>query len=136
MDKETEPVIPLEIMFFKLASGEDLVAYLVSQTEETFTVKRPLSVLIENEFETARQLIQIREWLPPIVVKFDEIELPKDILVCMMETRDSFKDEYIDVCNYFYAVKPKPKERIEKRLKEGNVIPFSFISKDDQGKIH
>ena len=130
-----ENKIELPIKFFKLNSGEDLVAYFVSETESTVIIKRPLSISIENEFESARQLISIKEWIPPIVTLLDEVEISKELLMFNpMDVKETFAVEYEDVCNFFYSVKPKPKPRREK--KEGNVVPFTFGVRDDSGKVH
>lgn len=123
-----EPVIK----FYKLKNLEDIVAYELESTDENFyRVKRPLAFSVENEPESGRQMLNVREWIPPIVSAVEEILLPKAFVLFSTDVRDSFKEEFTDAVNYLYGVTPRKKSTASKSAK---VVPFASILKDPSTK--
>lgn len=131
MHQKTDNPIP---KYYKLMNGEDIVAYELSESETHILIKQPMSVMIENDLSGARQLLNVREWLPPIVTKGDEVQLPKTHVIFTLEVNDSFKDEFKDVVAYFYGVVPK-KRKVRSEDKERKVVSIANFVKDD-GKVH
>jgi len=130
MHQETDNPTPI---FYKLTTGEDIVAYQLSETQHTLLIKQPMVILVENDFGAARQLLNVREWLPPVITKKDEVSLPKKLIVFSIEVNAEFKEEFKQVVAYFYGVKPKRKARRE--AGDSKVVPFTFV-KDESGKTH
>ena len=122
-----EPVIK----FYKLKNLEDIVAYeLVSEDAESYRIKRPLAFSVENEDDSGRQMLNVREWIPPIVSAVEEILLPKSFVLFTTDVRESFKEEFIDAVTYLYSVTPKKKSP----KPTGKVIPLASIMKDPSSK--
>lgn len=126
MNQETQ--VPSNVRFFKLHNGQDLVGYLAKESDNSVIIQRPLVVNIENDFMNARQMLNVREWLPPIITKLDEVELPKELVLLIAEVNDTFAEDFKEVINYFYGVKPKKRERNKSADK---VVPFVIFPKDD-----
>lgn len=125
-----EPVIK----FYKLKTLEDIVAYELETAEQNFIrIKRPLAFSVENEDGTGRQMLNVREWIPPIVSSVDEILLPKEYVLFSTEVRESFKEEFIDAVNYLYGVVPKPRNS-KKSSSSGKIVPFVSMMKDPSSK--
>lgn len=132
-----------EIRFIKLRHGEDLIAFLVEETEEYILIRRPLAVRIENDFMLGKQLIEVREWIPPLFTETEEVKINKDDLMLITPVRPSFKSRFMDFINDFYEPMqfPKPElksEQSEKNknedVKKDNIIPF--LGRDFSGKLN
>lgn len=122
------------IKFYKLNTLEDIVAYQIEETETHYRIRRPLAFRVENEVITGRQMLNVREWIPPIVSSVEEINLPKSVVIFTTDVRDSFKEEFQDAVNYLYGVTPK--KRPKSPEKAANVIPFASLMKDTSDKPH
>lgn len=108
------------IKFYKLKTNEDIVAYELQVTKGHFQIKRPLSVRVDNEIVAGRQMLDVREWVPPIVCAVDTIFLPKELVIFSTDVRESFKEEFTDAVEFLYNVTPR-----EKPKKDSNkVVPF------------
>ena len=132
-----------EIRFIKLRHGEDLVAFLVEETEEHILIRRPLSVRIENDFILGKQLIEVREWIPPLFTETEEVKVNKADLMLITPVRPSFKTRFMDFINDFYEptqvskseLKANQSEKdVEGETKKDNIIPF--LGRDFSGKLH
>lgn len=117
----------LEVRFFKLKTQEDIVAYLVDEDDEDYSIQKPLIVSIENDFSTGRQMVDIREWIPPVICSSDTTKLPKEMVLIKMDVLDTFKVEYVEAANFFYSVEP-----IKKTANTKNILPFAI--KDTSNK--
>lgn len=132
MHQETDSPAP---KFYKLVNGQDIVAYELSVSEHSILIKQPMAIVIENDFGSAKQLLNVREWLPPIITKGDEVNLPKIHVLFSMDVNESFTEEFKDVVAYFYGVKPKKKVRVEKS-DDRKVVSLASFVKDESGKTH
>lgn len=122
------------IKFFKLKNLEDIVAYELPSTQEGYIrLHRPLVIFVENEIETGRQMLNVREWIPPIVSAVEEIMLSEDYVLFSTEVRDSFKEEFIEAVNYLYSVTPRRKKQNSSKS-SSKVVPFASILKDPSNK--
>lgn len=122
------------IRFIKFRYGEDVVGFVVGETKTHITIRRPLAVHIQNDFNSGRQLLEVREWLPPILTEVEKADIKKTDIMIITNIRESFKDEIVNLINYFYGVRPK--KQITKALVDSangeNVIPF--YGKDNSTK--
>ena len=125
-----EPIIK----FYKLNTLEDIVAYQLEETDTHYRIRRPLAFRVENEMVTGRQMLNVREWIPPIVSAVEEINLPKTLVVFTTDVRDSFKEEFRDAVEYLYGVTPK--KRVKTAEKGSKVVPFASLMKDTSDKPH
>lgn len=128
-----------EIRFIKLRHGEDLIAFLVEETETHIRIRRPLAVRIENDFIVGKQLIEVREWIPPLFTETEEVMVNKADLMLITPVRPSFKARFMDFINDFY----EPSQQIQKntennnteeQTKKDNIIPF--FGRDFSGKLN
>jgi len=119
------------IKFYKLRNSEDIVAYEVQITETHYHIRRPLSFSVENEVLAGRQMLNVREWIPPIVCANDSVILPKEEVLFSMDVKVSFRDEFIHATDYLYSVEAKPK-KMHKHPKDDGVVPV--ILKDPSTK--
>lgn len=124
----------LPVKLIKLKNGEDLVAYLVSETDTQIVLKRPLAFTIENEPMYGRQMLNVREWVAPIVAATDTIPLDKDFVIFVTEVKDTFMSEFKDAVEYLYGVTPRKRDRKGVANSEGKVVPFAAMMKDPSGK--
>ena len=122
------------IKFYKLKTNEDIVAFQLKEDELFIYIKRPLAFTVENEVMAGRQMLNVREWIPPIVCAVDEIPLPKEYVMFSTDVRDSFKEEFKDAVEFLYNITPRKRERTEKS--SGKVVPFSALMKDTSDKPH
>lgn len=97
----------LPIKFYKLKTNEDIVAYEVENTEFCYKISRPLAFTVQNEVQGGRQMLDVREWIPPIVCANDTVYLPKEYVMFSTEVKESFKEEFRDATEFLYSVTPK-----------------------------
>jgi hypothetical protein len=121
-----------EIKFIKLRNGSDIVAFILSENESSIHIKRPLYVQVENDFQNGRQMVDVREFLPPIITDAEDVVIPKSDVMTISTVRQSFKDEFNDVVNYFYSVKPRKRDKA-KSNSDDKIVPFNSRDSD---KIH
>jgi hypothetical protein len=70
-------------------SGEDVVADLISETNETITITNPIVAI-----PSGNGTMGFAPWSPILKSKGTEIELPKSYVVYMAETQDQIVDQY------------------------------------------
>lgn len=138
MHQKTDIQMPT---YYKLTTGEDVVAYELAVGDSHIKIKQPMAVFIENNFLVGKQLLNVREWIPPIITVADELELPKSLIMFSLACNESFALEFKDLVDYFYNVTPVKRKRARvksENTEEGDqdrkVIPFMF--KDDTGNTH
>lgn len=124
-----EPVIK----FYKLKTLEDIVAYQLQDGDGFYKIRRPLAFSVENEVGTGRQLLNVREWIPPIVSSVEEVCIPKEFVLFSTDVKDSFKEEFQDAVNYLYGVTPRKRN---KPTGTGKVVPIASMMKDTSDKPH
>jgi hypothetical protein len=120
MHQPVQPTPPV-IRFYKLKTNEDIVAFELENLDGLFRIRRPLSISVDNEVMGGRQLLNVREWVPPIVCSTDEIYLPKEYVMFSTDVKESFKEEFIHATEYLYSVESVKKSRT---TKSDNVIPL------------
>jgi len=116
-EQPTQPVI----RFYKLKTNEDIIAYELENLDMYYRIARPLAVTIDSEVLGGRQMLNVREWVPPIVCATDEVFLPKEYVIFSTATKESFRDEFISAVDYLYSVEAVKKT---KTPRTDNVIPL------------
>lgn len=115
------------VKFYKLKTGENLVAFELENADSFYRLRRPLSFTVENEPLSGRQMLDVREWIPPIVCNTDEICLPKEYVMFSTDVKESFRDEFNHASQYLYNVEPRHKksrrEDVPMMLKDPSVKP-------------
>ena len=120
------------VKLIKLKNGEDLVAYLIDENEKQIQVRKPLAFTIENEPMYGRQMLNVREWVAPIVAISDTVPLDKDFIIFITDVKESFVAEYKDAVEYLYGVTPRKREKSKDPV--GKVVPFASLMKYPSGK--
>jgi hypothetical protein len=121
------------IKFYKLTTNEDIVAYEMEVCKGHYKIARPLAFSIENEIIAGRQMMNVREWLPPLVCSTEIIFLPKEYVMFATDVNESFKVEFKDAVDYLYSVTPRKRG---KTSSNNNITPYAFIMKDTSDKPH
>ena len=123
--------------FYKLMTGEDIVAYELMEDEESYELQRPLVIYIDNNVILGKAFLHVREWVPPIATKGDTLVVSKKLVMLTMECNDEFKSEFKELSDYFYSVQPlKMKEDRDKAAKEKDRKIVPFVIPDDSGEVH
>jgi hypothetical protein len=127
---------PLSLVFLKLRSGDDIVGYLLPKTEPHthHHLSRPLHINVETDLASGRQMIEVKECLPPILVELENMSFAIEDVVILTPIRDSFREELDSVIKLFYSVKPVPRDRARVKREDGDKI-VPFIGRDSS-KIH
>lgn len=137
VDPKDDSLVP---RFYKLMTGEDIVAYELLEDEESYELMRPLAIHIDTNPIIGKAFLHVREWIPPIATKGDTLIISKKLVMLTMECNDEFKVEFKEFSDYFYEVqKSQMKEDIKKqeadnKKEERKVIPF--VVRDDSGEVH
>lgn len=123
--------------FYKLMTGEDIVAYELMEDEESYELQRPLAIHIDNNVILGKAFLHVREWIPPIATKGDTLVVSKKLVMLTMECNDEFKSEFKELSDYFYSVQPlrmKEDREKEEKKKDRKIVPF--VIPDDSGEVH
>lgn len=137
MTEKVEEQPKLTAKFIKLNNGEDIVAYVLEENDKFIRIQKPMEVHIDNDLPTARQMLNVREWIPPLIVKTDTVDLPMDYVLLVMELTEHFHTEFGDIVSYFYSVTPRDKKKPSK--KDAKVVSISDIfgkNKGGGGSVH
>jgi len=97
------------IKFYKLRTNEDIVAFEIGVNELYIRIHRPLAFTVENEVLAGRQMLNVREWVPPIVCANDTINLPREYIMFSTDVKESFKEEFIHATEFLYNVTARKK---------------------------
>ena len=141
MNTDRKDLEKLPLLFIKLKNGDDIVGYVVHRDESSIKLKRPLVVWVDNDMDSGRQYLQVREWIPPIVVTSDETDISLSDIMLTMDVLERFHKEYGDVAEYFYDVTPVPLPEHKSRWKKpksggGKVVRLCDLVKEDDPKTH
>ena len=124
--------------FYKLMTGEDIIAYELTEDEESYELKRPLAVHIDQNAIFGKAFLHVREWIPPIATKGDTLVISKKLVMLTMECNDEFIADFKELSDYFYNVAPvrlkKDLESEKKEKKDRKIVPF--VIPDDSGEVH
>lgn len=130
--------------FYKLMTGEDIVAYELMEDEESYELKRPLVIHVDHNPLLGKAFLHVREWVPPVAIKGDSLIISRDLVMMTMECNEEFIEEFKELSDYFYTVQPLRTAADRKRMRkllEGDeeeetakIIPF--VMRDDSGEVH
>ena len=62
-----------------------------------------------------QQLVKIKEWIPPLIARFQTVTIDKKDIFFILEVQDMFVEHYLELSELFFEVTPKDEE--EKRKK-------------------
>lgn len=124
--------------FYKLMTGEDIVAYELMEDEESYELMRPLAIHIDTNPIIGKAFLHVREWIPPVATKGDTLVISKKLVMLTMECNDEFKAEFKEFSDYFYEVQmgqmKKDIKKQDEKKKDRKVVPFMIP--DDSGEVH
>lgn len=105
-----QPVGPV-IKFYKLKTNEDIVAFEEEDANGFYKIRRPIAFTVDNEVIAGKQLLNVREWVPPIVCANDTVYLPKEFVMFSTDVKDTFKEEFTEATDFLYNITPKKRGR-------------------------
>lgn len=124
--------------FYKLMTGEDIVAYELMEDEESYELMRPLAIHIDTNPIIGKAFLHVREWIPPVATKGDTLVISKKLVMLTMECNNEFKAEFKEFSDYFYEVQmgqmKKDIKKQDEKKKDRKVVPFMIP--DDSGEVH
>lgn len=135
VDPKDDSLVP---RFYKLMTGEDIVAYELLEDEESYELMRPLAIHIDTNPIIGKAFLHVREWIPPVATKGDTLVISKKLVMLTMECNDEFKAEFKEFSDYFYEVQmgqmKKDIKKQDEKKKDRKVVPFMIP--DDSGEVH
>lgn len=135
VDPKDDSLVP---RFYKLMTGEDIVAYELLEDEESYELMRPLAIHIDTNPILGKAFLHVREWIPPVATKGDTLVISKKLVMLTMECNDEFKAEFKEFSDYFYEVQmgqmKKDIKKQDEKKKDRKVVPFMIP--DDSGEVH
>ena len=104
------------IRFIKFKNGENIIAFTKDDYDTHIEVTRPIALIFENyEEDDDQQLVKIKEWIPPLIAKFETVTVDKKDIFFILEVQDMFVEHYLELSKLFFEVTTKDEE--EKRKK-------------------
>lgn len=135
VDPKDDSLVP---RFYKLMTGEDIVAYELLEDEESYELMRPLAIHIDTNPIIGKAFLHVREWIPPVATKGDTLVISKKLVMLTMECNNEFKAEFKEFSDYFYEVQmgqmKKDIKKQDEKKKDRKVVPFMIP--DDSGEVH
>lgn len=128
---------PESIRYIRLKSSDEIIGY-VNETETGYNCSRPVLLFVINMFEDGKQLLNFREYLPPTIVENQEVHFDKSEVLYIGPVKSSFKDEYVEMSNYFFDVEIKQKTKVADSLegssKKEKIVSIVEALMDKKGK--
>jgi hypothetical protein len=105
-----------DIRLIKLKNGDDVIAYMTGgPIDSQVMLRRPVLIFVDSYPEEGRSVINVKEWLHPMLAAKDETPLRNEDILFIAEVNPEFVDEYVNIANIFYT---KMKPKIRKGFKE------------------
>lgn len=125
-----------QVHFFRLRTGDDVVAKIEEESEDTVTLKEPMIVETETIMEEGRQILFMKEYLPQALVLDKSVTLSKDDIMFVKVINPEFLEQYDVACDFFYATKPVVTKKAKRKSveEEGNVVSLfeAMLEKKDK----
>ena len=100
------------VRFIKFKNGDNIIAYTKDEYDTHIEVARPIALIFENYGEDdEQQLVKIKEWIPPLIAKFDTVTVDKKEIFFILEVQQAFVDHYLELSELFFNTVPKEEER-------------------------
>lgn len=98
-------IAPENVRFIKLKNKEIVIGF-VEQHEDFIYLARPIELTFENYEDEDQQILKIKEWLPPLVAKFDYVTIDMKDIFCILEVQEIFLESYLEMAEAFFEVAP------------------------------
>lgn len=100
------------VRFIKFKNGENIIAHTKDEYDTHIEVARPIALIFENiGEEDEQQLVKIKEWIPPLIAKFDSVTIDKKEIFFILEVQQSFLDHYLELSELFFNFVPKEEDK-------------------------
>lgn len=87
----------IEYKFFRLVTGDDIIAKVLDFSNDRFHLINAMKLLIDADMDNGKQTIYMHNWLPQYVAKNNTCYIDlKNILVCC-EVEEDIKEYYASV---------------------------------------
>ena len=123
-------LIPENVRFVKLKNREIVIGF-VEQHEDFIYIARPIELAFENYEDEDQQILKIKEWLPPLIAKFDYVTIDMKDIFCILEVQDNFLENYLEMSEAFFDVIPTAsmKKRALQEQADKSVVSLEDIWK-------
>lgn len=112
--------------YFKLMTGEDVIAELVDQTDTHFIVINPMKILVDSDLDRGKQTIFMYNWIPHGVISDKNIRIKKEVL-CIEASVD------IEILEYYVNIVTDMENDIEKKVEEKKKEEVKYA--DENNKV-
>lgn len=124
-----------QVHFFRLRSGDDVVAKIQEESEYTITLLEPMIVETETIMDEGRQILFMKEYLPQAIILDKSVTLEKDEILFVKMINPDFIEQYTIACDFFYGSKPVVSKKTKRKIEEeGNVVSLfeAMLEKKDK----
>jgi hypothetical protein len=122
---------PDTVRFIKLRNGENIVAH-TEMHDDFMYLARPILMDFDNygDFDE-QQILRIKEWVPPLIAKFDYVTIDMKEVFFVLEVQDTFLQNYLEVSEIFFSVIPKEsqKKKVLQENADKTVVSFEDVWK-------
>lgn len=107
------------VRFIKFKNGENIIAHTKDEYDTHIEIARPIALIFENYGEDDdQQIVKIKEWLPPLIAKFDTVTIDKKEIFFILEVQSLFLEHYLEISDMFFNILPKEEDKRRKAIKE------------------
>lgn len=107
------------VRFIKFKNGENIIAHTKDEYDTHIEIARPIALIFENYGEDDdQQIVKIKEWLPPLIAKFDTVTIDKKEIFFILEVQSLFLEHYLEISDMFFNILPKEEDKKRKAIKE------------------
>jgi hypothetical protein len=122
---------PDTVRFIKLRNGENIVAH-TEMHDDFMYLARPIQIQHDNvgDYEE-QQILHIKEWVPPLIAKFDYLTVSMKDVLFVLEVQKNFLDNYIEVSEIFFSIIPDEdmKKKVLQENADKTVVSFEDVWK-------
>lgn len=96
------------IRFIKFKNGDNIIAHTKDEYDTHIEIARPIALVFENYGDDdEQQLVKIKEWIPPLIAKFNTVTIDKKEIFFILEVQQDFIDHYLELSELFFNNLPK-----------------------------
>ena len=105
-----------EVMLLRLITGEDIIAFIEDNADETFTVISPMLIEIQEHRATKQELMFLRHWLPTQLVEENSAIINKTKILTAILPSEKFYEHYVNIVDELHEQKEATKENFKANL--------------------
>lgn len=120
------------VRFIKFKNGDNIIAYTKDEYDTHIEIARPIALVFENYGDDdEQQLVKIKEWIPPLIAKFDTVTIDKKEIFFILEVQQTFIDHYLELSELFFTTLTKEEDEEKKKKAIRDQADQTVISLED-----